>query len=242
MEHGEEAPGDQIEDAPFVGRELRHVVLDVGRDDRVVVVDARVIDDAAERELPEGEHVARGVGVLGDRDERLGPGLELRHEIAGEEARRGSRIRDRLLALVERLRRLERAARGEAEAAVRVALERGEVVEERRPLGLLLPLDRLDLAVLAGDALDDLVGACAFLDPRLVALEPEAVVRRLEGGADEPVRLGDEDLDLALALHDHRERRGLDAPERDDAADPRAAADRCGAGRVHADEPVGLGA
>src|SRR5205085_9462183 len=162
-------------------------VLDVGGDDRVVVVDARVVDDAAERELLEAEHVARAGRVLGDRKERLGGRLELRDEVAGEEARRGARVRDRLLALVERLRGLKRAARGEAEAAVRVALERGEAVEERRPRGLLLALDRLDLAVLAGDALDDLVGACAFLDPRLVALEPEAVVRRLEGGADEPV-------------------------------------------------------
>ena len=241
VEHGEEAPGDQIEDAPFVGRELRHVVLDVGRDDRVVVVDARVIDDAAERELPEGEHVARGVGVLGDRDERLGRGLELRDEIAGEEARRGPRIRDRLLALVERLGRLQRPPRREAEAAVRVALEGREVVEERRALGLLLALDRLDLAVLAGDPCDDVVRAPGLLDPGLVALEPQAVIRWLERCANEPVRLRYESLDLALALHDHRERRRLDASERDDAADPSAAADRRRPGRVHADEPVGLG-
>src|SRR5207244_9552002 len=49
MEHGEEAPGDEVEDAPLVGRELRNVVLDVGRDDRVVVFDARVRHDAPER-------------------------------------------------------------------------------------------------------------------------------------------------------------------------------------------------
>jgi len=180
------------------------------------------------------EHVPRGGGVLGDREQRPRGRLELRDEVAREEARRGSRVGDRLLALVERLCGLERAARGEAEAAVRVALERGEVVEERRALGLLLALDRVDDAVLAGHALDDPVRAGSFLDPRLVAFEPKTFVGRLERGADEPVRLGDERLDLALALDDHRERRRLDAPERDDAAHPRAAADRRRARRIHA--------
>src|SRR5262249_56091630 len=63
-----------------------------------------------------------------------------------------------------------------------------------------------------------------------------------EGGGGEPVRLRRERLDLALALDDHRERRRLDAAERDDAADPGAAAEGRGSGRVHADEPVGLAA
>jgi hypothetical protein len=58
----------------------------------------------------------------------------------------------------------------------------------------------------------------------------------------EPVRLRDEGLDLAFALDHQRQRRGLHAAERDDAADPGAAANRGGAGGVHADEPVGLGA
>src|SRR5262249_61797769 len=58
----------------------------------------------------------------------------------------------------------------------------------------------------------------------------------------EPVRLRDERLDLALALDQQRQRRGLDATERDDAADPRTPSDGRRAGGVHADEPVGLGA
>src|SRR5262249_29134219 len=82
----------------------------------------------------------------------------------------------------------------------------------------------------------------AVLDPRLVALEPEALVGRLEAGMDEPVRLGDERLDLALAADDHRERRRLDAAERDDAAGPGTAADRRRRGPGHADHPGGLGA
>jgi hypothetical protein len=49
-------------------------------------------------------------------------------------------------------------------------------------------------------------------DPRLVALEPEAGVAGVERRVDEPVRLGVERLDLALALDDHRERRRLTRP------------------------------
>src|SRR5207249_1530390 len=96
-------------------------------------------------------------------------------------------------------------------------------------------------AVLADDLLDDLLGAREIAeDARLVALEPHARVARIERPVHEPVRLGDERLDLALALDDHRERRCLHTAERDDAADPRAAANRRGAGRVHADQPVRL--
>ena len=67
MEDREEAPRDQVEDPPLVGREAVEVVLDVGRDDRVVVVDLRVVHDASERQLLEAEHVLRGGRVLADR-------------------------------------------------------------------------------------------------------------------------------------------------------------------------------
>src|SRR5204863_10050929 len=136
-------------------------------------------------EAVELEHEAGAVPVLRDRRERGGRRLDLRDEVPGQVPRGRARVRDRLPALVERLRGLERAAGGEPEAPVRVALQRGQVVEKRRTLGLLLPLDRLDRPVLAGDLLDDLVGARAFLEPRLVALEPEALVPGIELRPDE---------------------------------------------------------
>src|SRR5262249_59072177 len=112
----------------------------------------------SEWELLQPEHVARGRGVLADRLQRGGRRLQLRDEVAREPARARARVGDRLLVLVERLCDLQGAARGEAEAPVRVALERGEVVEQRRALGLLLALDRLDDAVLARDLAGDLLG------------------------------------------------------------------------------------
>ena len=55
----------------------------------------------------------------------------------------GSRIGEHLVLLVKRLRDLQRHPRGEAEALVGFALERGQIVKQRRRLGgrLLLLLD-----------------------------------------------------------------------------------------------------
>src|SRR4030095_16939486 len=88
---------------------------------------------------------------------------------AGQPAGARSGIRDRLLALVQGLRGLQCSARRETEAAVRVALQRCQVGQERRALGLLLALDRLDGARLARDLGDDLLGALGLLEPRLLA-------------------------------------------------------------------------
>src|SRR5207249_3960017 len=118
--------------------------------------------------------------------------------------------------------------------------ERRQVIEERRALGLLLALDRLYDAVGTRHLRDDRLGAFCLLQPRLVALEPEALVAWIELRVHEPVGLRDEGLDLALALDHQRQRRCLHTSERDDAADPGTAADRRGAGRVHAHEPVRL--
>ena len=63
-------------------------------------------------------------------------------------ARIRSRISEHLVLLVKRLRDLQRHARGKAEAAIRLALEGGEIVEQGRRLGrrLLFLLDCPGLA------------------------------------------------------------------------------------------------
>jgi hypothetical protein len=122
MEDGQEAPGDEVEDPTLVRREVGDVVRDVGRDDRVVVVDPGVVDDALKRQLVEAEHVARARRIVRDRRERLGGRLQLRNEVAGEIARVRPRVRDRLLALVQRLGGAQRPPGGEPVAAVGVPL------------------------------------------------------------------------------------------------------------------------
>src|SRR5207245_2913033 len=115
-------------------------------------------------------------------------------EVGREVLGAGTRVGDRLLVLVELLRGAERAARAEAVERVRVALQRGEVVEQRRDLALLLLLELGDRPA-AGRLrlLDDLCGL-VLLDALAadVAAGVVAVAGSGERGLDEPVRLRDE--------------------------------------------------
>src|SRR5205085_812938 len=124
--------------------------------------------------------------------------------------------------LVEALGRGERAPRREAVARVGVALERGQVVEERRALLLRRRLELGDLAGLAADGGDDRVGLRGGGQARLRAGVVAALVAapalarlRLERRVDEPVLLGLEVADLLLTARKDRERRRLDAAQRD---------------------------
>ena len=149
------------------------------------------------------------------------------------------------MALVAALGRGERALGGEAEALVRLALQGREVVQERRLLDERLPLDRLDDRVGAARQRGDALGLLRALEAVRRALLPHAGVA-LDGGGVElglhlPVVLGDERRDLEVAPHDQREGRRLHPAERDRRA-RRADASGRGARRVHADQPVGLGA
>ena len=128
MEHGEEAARDEVEDAQVVGAHLLERVLAAGGDDGVVVGDLLVVDDAREREEVEAGDVLGGFGVLGPGADELGDGLDLGDHVAGEVARVGARVGERLVLLVAALGGGEGALGGEAEARVGLALERREVV------------------------------------------------------------------------------------------------------------------
>src|SRR6185436_15644599 len=98
------------------------------------------------------------------------------------------------------LGRSQRPRRREPEATVGIALEAGQVVEERRRLALLAPLDRGDDARPSLDLLDDLVGSLGVGQAGRLAGEPATGVlatrRRIERRLDQPVVLGHERLDL----------------------------------------------
>ena len=121
--------------------------------------------------------------------------------------------------LVEPLGGGERAPGGEAEARVRLALQRGEVVEERRALLLRRLLELRDRARLAADGGDDRLGLGGGLQARLRAGVEAALVAR--GRARRPwarsvastsqYGLGLEGADLLLAAGDDRQRRRLHA-------------------------------
>ena len=96
---------------------------------------------------------ASRVGLVAP-DERGGR-LDVRDHVAGQVARARARIGEDLVLVVAALRRAERAARGEAEAVVRLALQRGQVVEQRRLLLLRGLVELRDLAPPARDRGDD---------------------------------------------------------------------------------------
>jgi hypothetical protein len=115
---------------------------------------------------------------------------------------------------------------------------------ELRLLALLLLLELRDLARLTGDGLDDRGPLRLRREPLAaqVAARVVALPGRLEVGLDQPVGLGLERPDLLLAARDQRQRRRLHAAEADRAVERGAQPDAGGAGGVHPDHPVRLGA
>ena len=173
----------------------------------MVVGDLGVVDDAAERQHVEPGHVGGRLGVLVVAADAGGRRLDLADHVGGEEARVRARVGQRLVLLVEALGGGERAAGREAVAVVGLALQRGQVVEERRALLLRRRLELRDLAGLALDGGDDRLGlgggarGAAWRrrgsDPRRRG--PSGARLRLELRVDEPVLLGLELADLDLA-------------------------------------------
>src|SRR4029077_7974895 len=139
-------------DAAVVVRQLaaRQVA---GGDDRVVVVHLAVVDDARQRQHVQPGHVL-GVGLVGrDAAQRGGDPLQGRDLVGGQELRAGAGGGDDGAvgrALVEALGGGQRALRGQAVAAVGLALQAGQVVEQRRACLAFVALDRQHGGVGAG--------------------------------------------------------------------------------------------
>ena len=227
LEHGvgvedrQEPLGDQVVDPSVVGVHLLdRVALGARRDDRVVVGDLEIVDDPLQWQLLQADHVLGAGRVLRLGADDAGDRLDLGDHVAGEVARVRPRVRQRLVLLVQPLRRGERPPRGEAEAGVGVALQRGEVVEQLRALlalGLLelgdfagLPVAVTDDGLRLGGGLDPWVG------PRVI---PALVAARVLGGVeervDDPVRLRLEVPDLLLPAGEDGQRRRLHPSQRD---------------------------
>ena len=171
----------------------------------------------------------------------------------------GARIADQLVPLVERLRGVERLLRAEAEQPVGVALQLGQIVEQRRRHALRLALRwtrwppvRCAPAPRSASASSPSAGsriACcsdslsrarggAVPQPRaLVGLVGRRALR-VEGGDHFEVVLGHEAADGQFALHQHRERGRLHAAH----GEVLAVGQRVGAREIHADQPVGAAA
>jgi hypothetical protein len=162
---GEQAAADQVVDLLLVGREPA-AGRGGGREDGVVIGDAGVVDESpAERGGAGAGRDQAGIAALHGGDDGGQRGGDGGRQVAAV----GPRIADQLVPLVERLGHVEGLLRAEAVQAVGVALQLGEVVQQRRRRSTArLGLDRLDRGLSGARAGDDRAasapsagGACA---------------------------------------------------------------------------------
>jgi hypothetical protein len=251
IEDGEEAFGDQVVDLLFrLGQALWR---GPGGDDGKVIAHLGVVEDALV-----GVHPAvlqyragkRGVGRAGHRRQGF---LDRADIVFGQVAAVGTRIGQDLVLFVERLGQPQGVLGTETEAAVGLALQRGEVVEHRAGLGLGLALF-FHRAVLAEAGLADRIGPGLVpeaLGPGVLILglfefliEPAPAVAAgdaLEFALDFPVVARDKGADAGFALDHDGQGRGLHAADRGlvEAAFLGIEGGH-GAGAVDADQPVGF--
>ena len=136
VEGGDEAEDDGV--VHLLERRAEGAGGLAGGDDGVVVGDlAVVVDPGVGGEAGQVEPADLGRPLLAEVAEDAG---HLGLEVAREVARVGPRVRDQL-GLVERLRGLERGVGRHPVAAVHLALEVGQVVEQGGPLALGLLVD-----------------------------------------------------------------------------------------------------
>src|SRR5215207_2359724 len=202
-----------------------------------------VVHDAlAYRELLSSEELLRERRQVGERPRGLDPLLEAAHHVPGEVAAGGARVGDQLSLLVERLGGTQGTFGRETVAGVGVALELGQIVEERRLLSCRLLLRFADGPRPAAHFLLDPVRGLSLGHAVLLILEPDAVVSTpvtREAGVDGPELLGLEVLYLLFTVDEKLQGRGLYAAHREYVSTA-SEADRVGAGGIHADDPVSL--
>ena len=160
----------------------------------------------------------------------------------------GARVGDRLVLLVERLRKRQRALCAESVEPVGMPLELGQVVEQRRRLAAAALLHGLDIGPPGLGALKDLPRRLTIRRQPLLALpslKPEIhtavalAISGLEVGVHLQVVFGHEVPDGLLALNQHGQGGCLDAPHRQHAGlFGRPRAEGVEPGEVEPDQPV----
>ena len=229
------------------------------RDDREVIADLGVVENAAAwldvivRQRGPGVRRQMGHAAVGEHLEGF---PDDRQVVLGQRARIGSRVGERLVPLVQALRNRKRGLGREAEPAVRLALQRREVEQERARLGRRLRFLGDDGA-LAADGIRNRLGlafgpdAIRFQFSVFVALLPRGIepfariFARVGAKArmDLPIVAADKFADPLLALDHDGKRWRLHSPHRRQEEATVAGVERGHRPRaVDADQPVGFGA
>ena len=254
VEHGHEAAHHQVVDL-LLG--IRQVLGSLQRgDDGEVVGDLAVVEDPLVGLDPvlfqDGAGKFAVHAGFGELAQRLAHRAQV---VLGQRPRIGTRVGEHLVLFVQRLGQCQGGLGREAEAAVGLALQRGQVKECRGDLGgrfgffrdgagLALAGSHDGLGVLAGpEAVGLVLGIVALLE---VAIEPLAFVLAglgAEGGLDLEVVARHEAADLLFAFDHHGQRGGLHPADGGEVEAAIARVEgRHGAGAVDAHQPVGLGA
>ncbi len=254
-EHRQEALDDEVVQLLFgLGQVLRRLQR---RDDGEVVADLRIVEDAFVRLDPAAvQHllgVRQVVVAFLQHLQRAAYRIQI---IFRQRARIGTRIGQYLVPFVQGLGQAQRVLGREAEAAVGLALQAGQVEQQRRQLGRRLGFlgDRAGLVAAGGHHRFGGGGApqarIALLGVEFVLLEcrvvPAAFVEA--GGADEfglhfPIVARHETANLFLALdHDGQCRRLNPADGGQEKAAALAVERGHRARAVDPDQPIGFGA
>jgi len=142
--------------------------------------------------------------------------------------------------LVEGLSEIESLLRAEPEPTVRMPLQFGEVVEQRRFLTLRFGLDRFDRSLPRSRALDNSPGLHAvvrqaFLEHAQIGMIRIGSAAGAEGGMDFEILFDDETPDRQFPLYDHGQRWRLHAAH----GKLFIECEGVGPRKIHTDQPVG---
>jgi hypothetical protein len=220
----DEPPRDHVEQLRF---HLIEVLRFVRRgNDREVIGDLLVVENAFVRANPTRlEHLVR---VRAEIAVQVPQRFTHRRQIVlRQRPRVGAGVGDHLVPFVKGLRDLQRAARGQAEAVVRLALQRGQIIEPRRNLraGLLFLRDIRERLTLTGSdhrfrhrLVPDAVDAVVLVIVGALEIRPLVnafitSLRDFEGCRHAPVIARLEITNLELTRIDNRQGGGLHAAD-----------------------------
>ena len=198
----------EVVDLALIGTKRRDILRCLGRNDRVMVANLVVGDDASQRQRGQARHVRGGLGVGAICLTNLRSDALQRIDHVGRQVLRArTRVRQQLVRVVEALGGRQRALGGKAKLGVGFALQLRQIEQQLRLLDARLLLDPHDFGIRGGaHCRGDRLGLVGCRRALRGPAMPLAGIRRTglagEVGDDLPIRHGDKGVDLFVAARD----------------------------------------
>ena len=208
MKGREKTTRHEVVDLALIGTKRRDVLRCLGRNDRVMVANLVVGDDASQRQRGQASHVRGGLGVGAICLTNLRSDALQRIDHVGRQVLRArTRVRQQLVRVVEALGGRQRALGGKAKLGVGFALQLRQIEQQLRLLDARLLLDPHDFGIRGGaHCRGDRLGLVGCRRALRGPAMPLAGIRRTglagEVGDDLPIRHGDKGVDLFVAARD----------------------------------------